>query len=302
MNAIALDWGSSRLRAYALDERGGILDTREAHTGVFAVEQHAFEETLRALIGDWLDDNPKAEVIAAGMIGSANGWREAPYVATAASAEALRAQCVRVPFVQSLHRLTIVPGVRHGSGATTDVMRGEETQVFGALGESNDGVFCLPGTHCKWVVVRHREIVALRTHFTGELYQWLTEKSSVSSAVARDAAFDGAAFDDGVKRARAEPAGLLNHLFSLRAVVVSRERSPQWAINAAQGLLIGHDVTNGLKYLRSNDLAAAQVRIVGGTALTQAYARALGLHSVGVEQISGDVTVKGLHRILHRAV
>jgi 2-dehydro-3-deoxygalactonokinase len=294
---IALDWGSSRLRAYRLSTYGATIEERSADIGVFNVQDRAFERSLRSLIGDWLDALSTAEICAAGMIGSANGWVEAPYVRAPATVAQLRTQCVRVPFEHSAHALQIVPGVRVGAGAATDVMRGEETQIFGVLGDAQDGVFCLPGTHNKWVIVQGGRIVHFRTHFSGELYQWVSAASGIGKVLALDAPFDGVAFDEAVQRAADAPADLLNHLFQLRASVVARECSGAQSASGAQGVVIGNDVANGLSYLRRNGMRLADVHIIGAGPLCALYQRALGLHDVASVVHSQDATVKGLTRI-----
>jgi 2-dehydro-3-deoxygalactonokinase len=298
VSRIALDWGSSRLRAYAVDASGAVLQLRQADTGVFSVAKSEFEATLRALIGDWLDAYPHIEICAAGMVGSANGWAEAPYVATPASAQVLRENVLRVPFQNSDHVLKIIPGVRHGMGAQVDVMRGEEAQIFGVLGEASEGAFCLPGTHCKWVIVRDGAIVDFRTHYTGELYQWLSTQSSVSKVLNQDAAFDGSAFDEAAHFAHQNPSDLLNQVFTLRASVVARERTGAQAASAAQGALIGSDVANGLQYLRRKMGTFSRISLVGSATLNAHYLRVLNMQGIETAAHDADATVSGLTRIL----
>ncbi len=299
MHRIALDWGSSHLRAYAVDTCGAVLQTRQADTGVFSVVKNEFELTLRALVDDWLDAHPQIEICAAGMIGSANGWQEARYVCTPATPRALRESMLRIAFERSAHVLQIIPGVRHGAGMAVDVMRGEETQIFGVLQGLGDGVFCLPGTHCKWVVVRDDAIVDFRTHFTGELYQWLSTQSSVSKVFGPTAPFDSKAFDEAAGRAIAAPGDLLHQLFTLRASVVSRERDGAWAASAAQGALIGADVANGIEYLRRSfgDFASAPIHLIGAPTLSAHYAHILGQQDIDYRMHDADATVNGLTRI-----
>ena len=75
---IALDWGTSNLRASLLDAGGSDIETRSAPGGVMAVQGGRFAEALLALCGDWIlrFDCP---LIASGMVGSRQGWVEAPY-------------------------------------------------------------------------------------------------------------------------------------------------------------------------------------------------------------------------------
>jgi 2-dehydro-3-deoxygalactonokinase len=298
VNRIVLDWGSTRLRAYALAGDSRILQARHADTGVFSVDKGQFESTLRALIGDWLDRVPDIEICAAGMVGSANGWAEAPYVCTPASTQALREQVLHVPFQHSNHILKIIPGVRHGMGAEVDVMRGEETQIFGVLGGLKDALLCLPGTHCKWVIVRDGAIVDFRTHYTGELYQWLATQSSVSKVLDPSAAFDAGAFDEAAQCAMQNPSDLLNQVFTLRASVVARERTGAQAASAAQGALIGSDVANGLQYLRRKMGIFSRIALVGNATLNAHYLRVLNMQGIETTAHDADATVSGLTRIL----
>jgi 2-dehydro-3-deoxygalactonokinase len=66
------------------------------------------------------------------MIGSAQGWIEAPYTSLPADVDSVARSLATVPDVG----LRIVPGLAQRDG-TPDVMRGEETQLFGAMAESS---------------------------------------------------------------------------------------------------------------------------------------------------------------------
>ena len=146
---IAIDWGTTAARAYVLDGAGTVTGTRSAPLGVQHVQDGRFADALSALLGDWRDD--PAPRIACGMIGSRQGWLEAPYVACPAQLSDLAAGIVRIPE----GRLAVVPGVRtRDSYDVPDVMRGEETQIAGAVGPLEERVLCaMPGTHSKWACV-----------------------------------------------------------------------------------------------------------------------------------------------------
>ena len=161
---IALDWGTTSLRAYLYDAAGEVLATRASTAGIMNlpssdVEQGGFDAAFDDACGAWLEQAPAVPVIAAGMVGSAQGWVEAPYVDAPANVDALVAGIVPVEAAcgATLH---IVPGVLQG-GDLPNVMRGEETQIFGALGRDTVAVdsgkralIGLPGTHAKWAVVK----------------------------------------------------------------------------------------------------------------------------------------------------
>ncbi len=177
---IALDWGTSNLRASLLDARGQPLETRAAAGGIMAVRNGAFDEALVALCGDWLLQHD-CPLLASGMIGSRQGWKEAPYLpcpaAISDSAGVLTTVAIAgngaAPPQRVLH---IVPGLQYtDSSGAYDVMRGEETQIWGAALPA--GSICvLPGTHSKWAWLDGRGAIGqFRTFMTGELYGLLTQ-------------------------------------------------------------------------------------------------------------------------------
>ncbi|MFM0008597.1 2-dehydro-3-deoxygalactonokinase, partial [Paraburkholderia dipogonis] len=181
---IALDWGTTSLRAYLYDASGNVLATRASTAGIMnlprSAEQGGFDAAFDDACGAWLEHAPAAPVIAAGMVGSAQGWLEAPYVDTPASADALVAGIVRVKAACGV-TLHIVPGVLQ-RGELPNVMRGEETQIFGALGEETNtadsgkrALIGLPGTHAKWAVVQADRIERFHTFMTGEVLAALRE-------------------------------------------------------------------------------------------------------------------------------
>ncbi len=250
---IGLDWGTSSLRAYLFDGRGHVLAQRRAAQGILSVAPGGFRETFHAICHGWLDD-ATLPVIACGMVGSRQGWQEAPYAAAPAGFAALSRQLLRIDAAAG-RPFAIVPGVSLlRADGTHDVMRGEETQVFGALdadaarapAQATDWV--LPGTHSKWVQVRADEIVAFRTYLTGELYAVLSEHSILGRLFARGAGPGAAdpsdAFRDGVARAAADPAGLSALLFSVRAEGLFGRYDAQALPDYLSGLLIGAEIAH----------------------------------------------------------
>ena len=132
----------------------------------------------KASPGDWLSATPGVPLIACGMVGSAQGWREAPYVLCPASADSL-VSGLTVFDVGGGARLHIVPGVRN---QRPNVMRGEETQVVGALALAPQlsawATLLMPGTHSKWVDLRDGRLDDFRTFMTGELFAVLRDHST----------------------------------------------------------------------------------------------------------------------------
>ena len=170
---IALDWGTSNLRASLLGPGGAVLDRRSAAGGVMAVPEHRFEAALRSLCGDWIDAH-RGPLLASGMIGSRQGWVEAPYLPCPATRDAAAARLVAVPLAGGA-TLHIVPGlVCTGADGQADVMRGEETQILGAVpADSPRTLVVLPGTHSKWASVERGVVRDFTTCMTGELHEAL---------------------------------------------------------------------------------------------------------------------------------
>ena len=180
---IAVDWGSSSLRAYRLAADGAIRERRRADIGALDCADHA--ATLSAELEGWDD----ADIVLCGAIGGRGGWREAPYVECPASTDSLAATLLRLEPEPPSFRgrtLRIVPGVLdRASSPVADTMRGEESQVVGLLhsGRFDGGVVCLPGTHSKWVRVRDGAIAAIHTAMTGEVYALLRRHSVLARLV-----------------------------------------------------------------------------------------------------------------------
>ena len=228
---IAVDWGTTNRRAYLVGADGGVLHTARDDRGLLAMTPDAFAgevAAMRARLGD-------LPVLLAGMVGSARGWVETPYLACPAGIENLAA---------ALHwiepgRTAIVPGLADPAG---DVMRGEEVQLLGAGAAGlvpPDGLLCQPGTHCKWARIEAGRIVRFATTMTGELFA-LLKKHSLLADFLGAAVVDGPAFRAGV----AEGLGgrLTTQLFRVRAAALLGRRNVEDSASYASGLLIGHDV------------------------------------------------------------
>jgi 2-keto-3-deoxy-galactonokinase len=203
---LALDWGSSHLRAFRLDAQGGAQDQRASADGASRLQggAPAFEAALRRLAGDWLQ--PGVPVLACGMVGSVHGWREADYVSCPIGLDALHHHLATVVARDGL-RVHIVPGVSgRDAGGLPDVMRGEETQLAGLLsvspGLAERSTVVMPGTHSKWVRLQSGRLQAFSTRMTGELFALLREHSVLARLMASGEGFDSEAFDRGVAAAR----------------------------------------------------------------------------------------------------
>ncbi|MGS0895217.1 2-dehydro-3-deoxygalactonokinase [Burkholderia stagnalis] len=309
---IALDWGTTSLRAYLYDARGALLDTRSRPAGVMHVPAggaRAFDAVFEGACGDWLDRAPGVPVLAAGMVGSAQGWREAPYVAAPAGADALIAGLVTVTTVRGA-TVSIVPGVI-AMGELPDVMRGEETQIVGALASDpmldadRSGVLIgLPGTHAKWAWVKGGLIERFQTFMTGELFAALRDHTILGRTMRPGAAPDRDAFVRGVSVARgARRAGLLATIFSTRTLGLTGRLTPDTQGDYLSGLLIGHELNALDAMLAEHGVALARqpLLLIGDDSLCARYVDALRAFDCTQARVVAHATDRGLWRIASRA-
>ncbi len=299
---IALDWGSSSLRGWLLDRRGQTIEHRETSGGILTVRNGLFAEALSGFCADWLEHRPTLPVIACGMIGSRQGWREASYLRTPISPGSLAAHLTTLDDLTG-RVFRIVPGLATRlPGGSPDVIRGEETQVFGALARAGadsreDRLFILPGTHSKWIDVHSGSVRAFRTCMTGELYALLRHQSILGRLCEEppdaDAPGPLAAFDDGVDRAGSDPGAIGHLLFTVRAEGLFGERAADCLPAYLSGLLIGAEIASTLAAFGHRD----EFSIIGAPALCSRYRRALARLGVGSVIADGEPAREGLHAI-----
>ena len=289
-NWIAVDWGTSRMRAALVAADGTVRERAEPGPGMGTLEREEFEPALMNAVGEWLDSG-RTEVLVCGMAGARQGWREAPYAEVPASLSDLLDSAVRVETADDRLDVRIVPGLCAQS-PTPDVMRGEETQLAGltAAFGLKDATVCLPGTHAKWVRVEGGQVVSFSTVMTGELNALLREHSILRHSVADEGGVgEAAAFEDAVHDAIARRGAVLPLLFGIRAAGLLDDLPSQVAGARLSGLLIGADVATS----RGN---VGEVHIVGSGRLAELYARAIELSGATPRIHDGDaLAVAGLH-------
>lgn len=288
---IAVDWGTTSLRVFRLDERGHVREQRRSARGILAAAGR-FADVLGEEIQDW--DDPL--IVMAGMIGSRQGWFEMPYVDCPAGLDEIAAALQRVPAAEFTDReIWIVPGLRaRDEGGAYDVMRGEETQICGMLAElvPPPQTVYLPGTHSKRVRVANGRVERFATAMTGELFELLCAHS-VLGRLMQPGEHDADAFAQGVVHA-ARAGDLLHHLFAVRTLGLFDALRPTQLRPFLSGLLIGHEL---------NDLPAdaGTVHLVGASALLTAYQAALALRGHAVHEHSELTSAYGCYMLAKRA-
>jgi 2-dehydro-3-deoxygalactonokinase len=273
---VGIDWGTSNRRAYLIDRDGHCLFIHSDDQGMLAARGR-FAESLGALL-DTMQVAPQVPVVMSGMVGSAHGWREVPYLDTSVALDLLPSRLVRIDGHALGRDCLIVPGYFQRVGGI-DVMRGEETQLLGALALGRrDGWVVLPGTHSKWVLLRDGVIERISTFMTGELFSALAMHGTLAPLMSEDG--DESAFEAGLDEARL-CAPLTNSLFRVRARVVAGAMPAGEARAFVSGLLIGTEFVAAL----DDGGAPPAVTLIASAALQPRYARAAALFGIDVHQL-----------------
>ena len=299
---IAIDWGTTRFRAWLVDAGGTIVDRLDKTAGILSVGDGDFGGTFDLLVGPWLQQHGRMPVVASGMIGSRQGWHEAPYAECPAGAGDLADRLVAVTSPAGT-AVRLVPGVmRTDEDGVPDVMRGEETQVVGCLaaGDPPRRVFVLPGTHSKWAITEQGRITRFATFMTGELYALLRGHGILGRLMEGDA-HDPLTFRRGVAYGSKAGGGLLKRLFSVRTLPLFERLPATGVASYLSGLLIGQEIAEAIAWAGAPHIATTRPTIVGSSTLAPHYAEALAF--LGIESSTGpeEAAVTGIHRILAAA-
>jgi 2-dehydro-3-deoxygalactonokinase len=290
---IAGDWGTSRLRL-SLCRGDRVLERRQG-PGIGALHGPA-GEALRPLIAGWRDTYGPVPLVLCGMAGSRNGWRETRYLPCPADLHALGEAALR--FEADGAPVAIAPGLSCKSRlGSPEVMRGEETQIAGALAlhprlGTSRHLLCLPGTHTKWAWVEDGQVRDFVTALTGELFALLRDGSTLLRAgngvanagnASLDSKDDG--FDQGLEAAAAlDRSSLLHGLFSVRSRQLIDGCPHDWALAYLSGLLIGADVRGAIPLFGS----PGEALLIGDGALNDRYAHALRREGIVASCLDGE--------------
>jgi len=288
---LGLDWGTTSLRGYLIGAGGKVLAARADNAGILQIENEAFGPALAALAGDWLAANEELPIIASGMIGSRQGWFEVPYAELPAGA----ADLTPIRFDGFERPIHFVPGLtfRNDDGVP-DVMRGEETQIAGV---GKDGIFLMPGSHSKWVLVVDGQITWFATFMTGELFAALKDHTilgrMMTGPMTPGVADDEAAFARGVAYGHGHGAPL-HSLFSARTLALFGDL-PEAGVSAyLSGLLIGAEIAEARALVNNSD---PTITIIGEAELSRRYETALSHCGLSARLAPGDAAARGLWSI-----
>ncbi|MGL4290640.1 MAG: 2-dehydro-3-deoxygalactonokinase [Phreatobacter sp.] len=285
---VAVDWGTSSFRLWLVDRAGHVLAERRSGEGMLAAAKAGFPAVLQAHLAA-VAAPAHLPVLVCGMAGARQGWVEAGYVDTPAPLAAILRQAVRVP--GEARDIRILPGIAQRDVAVPDVMRGEETQLLGAIGLDAAGaaLACMPGTHSKWVRVTDGTVETFATFMTGELFGAVSRETILSLAIAGAGdAEDAASVQAAVRAAFAAPAFAANLLFGVRARQLLFGGTPAAARETLSGTLIGLELAAGL----SGAVPASGVTLIASGRLAKLYALAFAALSVAVTPVDADEAVR----------
>ncbi len=292
---IAIDWGTSNVRAWGVDANGSVMFERRSDRGMGTLEPSDYPSVVHELLSDITPEGPALDVLICGMAGAKQGWMEAPYLPTPADLRELGARAVVPPLNDPRFSPRILSGVCQNVPGQEDVMRGEETQVLGYCAGKPDysGPICLPGTHSKWVEVEDFAITRFSTVMTGELFDVLRKHSVLRhTAGAATGETDQQGFSAGLHSAFEEPDRLTGQLFGARAASLVSGCSAEWAAGYLSGLLIGAELA-----AHKDRIDNAALPLIGSAGLCALYGQALDQLGIAFELVDGkEATLAGLTR------
>lgn len=289
---IGVDWGTTSLRAFALDASGSVMARHDSADGILSIANGQFGAHLEDLLAPWVDAGTAPAIVLSGMITSRQGWIETPYLECPAPVAGLAGalQPAHSPSGWPLHFITGL-SCRRADGAP-DVMRGEETQVLGL--EASDGLLVMPGTHSKWVELRAAAVAQFTTFMTGEVFAALREHSILGKLMTADGG-DEATFERGVAGGLDPSSGLLARLFSVRTHGLFDDIPGDGLADYLSGLLIGTEFREALAAMPADEIV-----VLGRGDLVTRYTRAAKLAGVSTRPGPEDSAARG-HYLVARA-
>ncbi|MDM9623779.1 2-dehydro-3-deoxygalactonokinase [Rhizobium sp. AC44/96] len=287
---VAVDWGTSSFRLWLIGKDGSVLGESRSDEGMTTAAKTGFAAVLAAHLAK-VGAPEDVPVIVCGMAGAKQGWVEAGYIDVPTSLSAILTGAVSVPGQD--RDVRILPGLAQRDKAMPDVMRGEETQLLGALGPESKGsqAVCMPGTHSKWVHVRDGHVTGFSSFMTGELFDAISKHTILAHAVAGadQMPADTAAFEAAVKAAFERPAMATNLFFTARSGQLLHGLTAAGAQAKISGTLIGMEIAGGL----SDAGSAVNISLVASGRLQGLYETAFKTLSLSYTTIDADTAVRG---------
>lgn len=293
---IAVDWGTSNLRAWGMDANGAAGPVVESDRGMGKLTRDQFAGVLDAVTADMARaDGAPVDVVICGMAGARQGWIEAPYLDAPTELGRLGTGAVTPPDAPARVKVRILPGVCQRATGNEDVMRGEETQLLGllALKPGFSGTVIMPGTHSKWATLENGKLARFSSAMTGELYDVLSTHTVLRHSFngERNGPATAEGLEAGLTAGIETPEMLTGLLFKTRAAALLAGRGADWCSGFLSGLLIGAEVGGHASWAQSQ----ASIPLIGSSRLATIYAAALKRIGVASQPIDAtEATIAGL--------
>lgn len=293
---IAVDWGTSNLRAWGIDAKGHVVASARSDQGMGKLTRDQFPAALTEVVVQLAPPPGRMDVVICGMAGARQGWMEAPYLEAPTDLSTLGRGAVHPEVPGTDLRVSILPGVCQRQGGE-NVMRGEETQLLGfaAISPGYAGLVCMPGTHSKWARLDGTRISRFSTAMTGEMFDLLKTHSVLRHSL--NGPLDGPehdhGFQTGARTGLDHPDTLLGQLFTARAASLLSGRTPDWCAGYLSGLLIGTEIAANRERIGTDP-----VPLIGSAALCTLYASVLGMAGAAGRVVdSTEVVLAGLRAV-----
>jgi len=286
-SVVAVDWGTSHLRVWTLDGDGKAIACHRSDRGMRTVERDEFAQVLNAEL-ESLDVDAETPVIMCGMVGSRQGWQEAPYNKMPCRIDAIATNAVQIADVE--RDIRILPGIAHFSTTKPDVMRSEETQLLGLfdmLGDELSGLVCMPGSHAKWVRIENGLALDFATSMSGELFAALSASSVLQHSLknaANKVDPQSEVFTNAVRNSLSDPATVLTRLFAARPQSLLNQMSDDDAAAHISGTIIGQDIAGAI----ARFAPVHSTTLVGSGHLGALYTQALQIAGLQSKIVDGD--------------
>jgi len=304
---IALDWGSTRFRGWLLDPNGIEIDKIDEEFGILNINHSQYIDVFEKQLGSWIKEHGSIPIIAAGMIGSRQGWMETPYLNCPTGPEQLAQNLTYLKINSKLINdpisMAIVPGIQYFENGIPDVMRGEETQIAGLLWSQHQVGLCIfPGTHSKWIFTNKGIIESFTTFMTGEIFS-LMEKHSIVNRLMVGKSFNREDFLSGCNQSLSSSYGFLKQIFSARTMGLFDKVKPKGIYSYLSGIVIGNEIKDGLdNYYKNSSYKEKTIIMNGENSLCNLYKIAFEIAGVKVKLEKKNLVAKGLFQIAQKAL
>ena len=293
---VGIDWGTSSFRAWHFHHKDAPRLIAKSDQGMAKLQQNDFAPYLENVLREGGIDE-SAPIRICGMAGARDGWHEVAYAKAPATREAIAKGAVSMR--AGGYHCKILPGVSLATAGRFDVMRGEETLLFGALNQgTGDGLYCLPGTHSKWCQMQGGQLQNWQTAMTGEMFALLATQSTLSPFCDSHAPpfHEKSEFCQSVRTMIEGKTSLMHALFSIRAQALLDAEAESIDFTAClSGLLIGQEIAGAA-------VDAPQVILIASGQIGDAYSKALTIAGIKFTRLDAEKAVQAGLALFHEAL